>query len=186
LRSHARVILARVLRFDELGRRYNDRSRSPAWGHLRAGRSRFGLAFAGRIQGRGYGVVDPLHPHETDLLARGVRYVLEVLAVARRQHHRGDAGTRCRQHLSFTPPMGSTSPRSEISRSSRYRCSPCARQQGDQRHEHSDARARAVLGDGACRHVDVHVGFLEQAHVDAEIGRPGLHQSQGRLRGSPS
>src|SRR5262249_22584884 len=61
------------------------------------GRSRL-LARAGRIHRRGDGVVAPLEPHETHLLTGGLRHILEVLLVARRQKHRGDAGARRRQH----------------------------------------------------------------------------------------
>ena len=41
-------------------------------------------------------------------------------------------------------------------------------QERDQRDEHRDARARAVLGNGARRNVDVDVALLEQRLVDAE------------------
>ena len=44
-------------------------------------------------------VVDALQPHELQPLLRGLGNLLEVAAVARRQHHRADARLQRRQHL---------------------------------------------------------------------------------------
>lgn len=50
------------------------------------------LACARRVERRSHGIVDALEPHETHLLTRRLRHVLEVLAVARGEQHGGDAG----------------------------------------------------------------------------------------------
>ena len=55
-------------------------------------------------------------------------------------------------------------------------------EQRDEGDEHGDARARAVLGDGAGRHVHMDVRLLERGRVDAERRRARLDQAERGLR----
>ena len=81
------------------------------------------------------------------------------------------------------PPTGSTRPRRLISPVIAVSLRTVRSvMQRDQRHEHRDAGARAVLRDRARRHVDVDVALLEQRRVDAELGGAALDQLQRRLR----
>ena len=74
---------------------------------------------------RGERVVDVLDPDEGELLARVGRDVLEVAAVARRQHHGGDAGAQRGQHLLLDAADRQHEPaQADLARSSRRRCAP--------------------------------------------------------------
>ena len=51
-----------------------------------------------------------------------------------------------------------------------------------QGREDGHPRTRAILGNGACRHVDVHIRLLEYERIDAQIFRLPLDQCHGCLR----
>jgi hypothetical protein len=64
--------------------------------------------------------------------------------------------------------MGSTRPRKEnLASHCRIAAHGALSQQGGQRQEHGNAGAWAVLGNRARRHMNVDVGFFEQADIDA-------------------
>jgi pyrroloquinoline quinone biosynthesis protein E len=77
-------------------------------------------------------------------------------------------------HFSLMPPTGSTTPRRLISPVMATSAHRALSQQRGQRGRHRDARARAVLRDGACRHVDVQVGIVvERCAGSMPSARPG-------------
>src|SRR6516162_7515888 len=104
--ASSRVSTRRIMpRRGSRRRRGSSRSRSVggdlAW--LAVGRAlaprRVAIGGPRRLEGRGERIVDVLEPDELQLLARVLRDLLEVLAVARRQHHGVDARTQRRQRL---------------------------------------------------------------------------------------
>src|SRR5262245_47839900 len=130
------------------------------------------------LEGGGDGVIDNREPHELHRLARRFRHVLEILLIALGQKHGGDAGAHGGEHLV----LDATDRQDQAAQ----RNLPCHgnvalhRAAGEQRHdgdEHGDASARAVLRDGASRHVQVYVRLLERCFIDAERGASRLHQA---------
>ena len=131
---------------------------------------------ASRFPRRGDGVVHGGQPETRTAFRLGD--VLEVLLVALRQRHRGDAGAHCTSTLFLMPPMGSTRPRGVISPVMAVSW-PGGRQQQDQGGEHGDAGARDRLGDGAGGNVDADVGFGEDsAGSVAELGERARDQAE--------
>ena len=85
--------------------------------------------------------------------------------------------------FSFTPPIGSTLPRSVISPViATSRRAGMLRQRRDQRGGHRDAGRRAVLGNRALGHVDVHVELAVEVLRDAELLGARAHVAHRRLR----
>src|SRR5258705_5508764 len=113
-------------------------------------------------------VIDPIEPDKLDLLSSRLRHVFEILPVARWQQDGGDAGARSGEDL-----LLDTADRQDQA-AQRYFPGHCgivshrpAREKRRQGHEHRNASARSVLGNGTRRHMNMNVRLLEQAGIDA-------------------
>ena len=115
----------------------------------------------------------------TDLLGD----VLEVGAVADRQHHGGQPGAVGGQHLLAHAADGQhPALQGDLPGHAHHRGHRLAPEQADQGGGHGDSRRRPVLGDGARWHMEVEPLAGEGGRVDAELLGVRPHVGQGDLR----
>src|SRR6185369_8515833 len=128
-------------------------------------------------------VLDALEPDELDVLARLLGDVLEVLAVARGQHDRRQAGPDRGDHLLFdAADRQHQATQADLARHRYVAVHGLARQQRGECGKHRDTGARPILRYGTRRHVDGDVALGEDIRIDAQIARPRLRQAHGDLR----
>ena len=124
---------------------------------------------------------------EGHLLPHRLGDVLEVGAVADRQHHRGQPGPVGGQHLLADAADGQhPALQGDLTGHAQHRAHRHVAEQADQRGGHGDPGGRPVLGDGAGRHVDVEPLAGEDRRVDAQCRRRASARRRGRSPPTPS
>src|SRR5262245_58353385 len=154
-----------------------------AMGTARSVTPRLDRALVKRLQGAGDRFVDQIQPDELHTGAYLFRNLLEVLAVAGRQHHPGNAGaSRGNNLLLDAAHRQNKSPETDFAGHGGVAAHRPVGHQRDQRHEHGDAGTWTVLGNSAGRHMHVDVRLLKARHVNAKIGGTILDDAERRLR----
>src|SRR4029079_3594607 len=122
-----------------------------------------------RLKGGFDCIVGGLEPNEIHGISRRLGDVLIVLLVAFGQYDSGNAGAKCCKHLVLDAANRKhKAAQRNLAGHGEAALYRLTFQQRDQRDEHGDAGARAILGDGACRHVEMNIRFLKDLGVDAE------------------
>ena len=149
----------------------------PASGRFRRG---------AQLERRRHRFVDPLEPHEGQLLSHLFRNVFEVLPVARRKHHAPDPGPVRRDDFFLDAANRQhQSAQADLSGHCGVAAYRAISQEGDQRHEHRHPGARAVLRGGSRRHMDVDVGLFKARGIDRKRRRPILDDAERGLGALP-
>src|SRR6185503_3033843 len=122
-------------------------------------------------------VLDALEEHQLEPGSSVGGDVLEVLFVALRDHHGGDAGAQRRQHLLLdAADRQHEAAQRDLAGHRHIRAHGLAREQRHEREQHRHAGAWPVLGRRACRHMHVNIGLLER------VAGPGSRERQCGLR----
>ena len=114
------------------------------------------------LQSRGNRIVDTIEPDELQLVAGALRNFVEIPPVSRREHHPGQAGRGGGDHLFLDAADGQhQTPQRYLAGHGRVAPDRAVGEQGGQRREHRNARARSVFRRGAGGDMDVDVALFK-------------------------